>query len=113
MFPVNDDAAKVMQESLFRNKKRIRDRFVKFHLENPDVYVRIVGIARQMKQRGVVKMGISLIYDRLRWLHFLETRGEEAFKLNDNYRSEYARLVMAQQSDLVGFFRIRSLRRIA
>ena len=92
-------------------KKSIRERFTIFHNANPKVYAEIVDIARQMRARGVQKMGISLIFERLRWLHFIEVQTAEGFKLSNDFRAEYARLIMSREPDLEGFFETRSLRR--
>jgi hypothetical protein len=92
-------------------KKSLRERFTTFHNGNPHVYREIVDIARQMKGRGAKKMGIALIFERLRWIHFIQTLGDEDFKLNNNYKAEYARLIMTREPDLEGFFETRALRR--
>ena len=92
-------------------RRSIHDRFIDFHHHNPEVYQEIVKIARVMKGRGIYKMGIALIFERLRWLHFIDTRGSEGFKLSNDFRSEYARLIMQQEKDLAGFFEVRELRR--
>ncbi len=92
-------------------RRSIRERFIDFHYHNPEVYQEIVKIARVMHFRGIHKMGIALIFERLRWLHFIDTRGSEGFKLSNDFRSEYARLIMQQEKDLAGFFEIRELRR--
>ena len=92
-------------------RRSIRERFIDFHYDNPTVYQEIVKIARVMHFRGIHKMGIALIFERLRWLHFIDTRGSEGFKLSNDFRSEYARLIMQQEKALAGFFEIRELRR--
>jgi len=92
-------------------RKSIHDRFTDFHVLNPSVYKAIVEIARVMQGRGIPKMGIALIFERLRWLHFIDTRGAEGFKLSNDFRAEYARLIMRQEPSLAGFFEIRELRR--
>ena len=92
-------------------KKSIRERFVTFHNGNPKVYEGIVEIAMQMQARGIKKMGISLIFERLRWLHFIEVNSEERFKLSNDFRAEYSRLIMNREPALQGFFETRALRR--
>jgi len=91
--------------------KSIRERFLKFHKDNPRVYKEIVSIARTMKHRGVKIMGIALIFERLRWLHFMEVLTDEPYKLSNDFRAEYSRLIMSSEKDLTGFFRTRELRR--
>jgi len=94
-------------------RRSIAERFADFHIQNPDVYQAIVEIARVMKGRGIHKMGIALIFERLRWLHFIDsTKGAEPFKLSNSFRAEYARLIMQQEPSLAGFFEIRELRRV-
>ena len=68
--------------------KSIAERFDTFHRANPHIYRRIVQIARQMQARGVRKMGISLIFERLRWLHFIEVKTDEGFKLSNDFRAD-------------------------
>ena len=92
-------------------RRSIAERFADFHVQNPDVYQAIVEIARVMKGRGIHKMGIALIFERLRWLHYIDTKGAEPFKLSNSFRAEYSRLIMQQEPSLAGFFEIRELRR--
>ena len=92
-------------------RRSIAERFADFHIQNPDVYKAIVEIASVMKGRGIHKMGIALIFERLRWLHYIDTKGAEPFKLSNDFRSEYSRLIMQQEPSLAGFFEIRELRR--
>ena len=93
--------------------KGIAERFQIFHRDNPHIYQRIVDIAFEMRQRGVKKMGIALIFERLRWLHFIEVNNTDGgFKLSNDYRAEFARLIMQQEPGLEDFFEIRELRRI-
>lgn len=84
-------------------------RFRSFHAANPEVYVAICDIARDMKELGFETAGIGLIFERLRWLSAIRTRGDD-FKLNNSYRAFYARLIMESAPDLVGFFRLREQR---
>lgn len=88
----------------------IAARFALFHAANPEVYAALVEVARAMHARGVKRMGIALLFERLRWLHFFETHGD-THKLPNDFRAEYARLIMAQETGLADFFEIRKLRR--
>ena len=92
-------------------RRSIAERFADFHVQNPGVYKAIAEIASVMKGRGIHKMGIALIFERLRWLHYIDTKGAEPFKLSNSFRAEYSRLIMQQEPSLAGFFEIRELRR--
>jgi hypothetical protein len=87
----------------------IREAFLRFHKENPHVYRELVSRARRVRERGYRgKIGIGMLFEVLRWRHLLQTVGDD-FKLNNNYRSYYARLIMRNEPDLVGIFELRKL----
>lgn len=88
--------------------RTIEQDFWNFHRANPHVYDRLVQMCREAKGRGVRKLGIGMLFEVLRWEHMLRTAGD-AFKLNNNYRSYYARLIMERNSDLRGIFETRQL----
>ncbi len=87
----------------------IQERFEDFHARHPEVYGAVVRFAREVKQRGFKKFGIRVIWERARWFLTIE-RDNEEYKLNDHYHSRYARLIMANEADLAGFFQTRELR---
>ena len=91
----------------------IQRRFERFHAENPLIYTKLVELARQVKSRGYRQYGIASLFERLRWHFTIETKTDEPFKLNNDYRSRYARFIMATESDLADFFDLRELRREA
>lgn len=86
----------------------IQERFADFHARHPEVYAAIVRFAREVQSRGHHKFGIAFIWERARW--YLAIEKSEDYKLNNNYRSRYARLVMEREQDLDGFFDTRELR---
>jgi hypothetical protein len=88
---------------------KIQRAFLEFHRQNPEVYDHLVNLARRSRDRGFRKTGIGHLWEVMRWHVRLENVGEPDFKLNNNYRSRYARLIMAQEPDLRGFFELREL----
>lgn len=92
-------------------KSSLAARFRLFHRENPVVYKLLVQFARELKGKGHASAGIALIWERMRWEVMLSTT-TDPFKLNNDYRSRYARLIMEQEPDLAGFFETRALRRV-
>jgi len=89
-------------------EKLIRDAFLRFHRENPHVYVELVKLSRQLKEVGHKRIGIGMLFEVLRWKQALVTVGD-GFKLNNNYRSYYARMMMNAEPDLRGIFELRKL----
>jgi hypothetical protein len=86
----------------------LADQFESFHQANPKVYVVLVRLAREwIKRTGRHKIGIGALFERARWEIAIETSDPE-FKLNNNFRSFYARLIMADNEDLGDIFNLRS-----
>lgn len=84
----------------------IQQQFEAFHKRHPEVYRILVSRAR----RAMVKdkrVGIGCLWENIRWYFYVER--DETFKLNNNYRSRYARLIMDQESDLADYFETREL----
>ena len=84
--------------------------FLDFHAANPWVYDALVSLARDLKHRGRHHQGIGMLFEVLRWQWYRTTIDPSSdFKLNNNYRSRYARLIMAREADLADVFETRVL----
>jgi hypothetical protein len=89
----------------------IEARFLAFHQENPHVYERIVRKARALKAAGREFYGVGAFYEDLRWDDPTPTGPDaQGFRLNNDFRALYSRLVMERNEDLEGFFRTRTRR---
>ena len=86
---------------------RIEREFLDFHAQHPEVYVELVRLAREWRSAGHERLGIATLFEVLRWQSHLNGRHDGGFKLNNNYRSLYARLIMAECADLSGLFELR------
>ena len=84
-------------------------RFHEFHRDNPDVYRELMHLVREAMRRGRKKMGIKMLWEVVRWNRFLRTNDEQ-YKLNNNYHSRYARLIMQKEPGLAGIFDTRELK---
>ena len=83
--------------------------FLRFHFENPHIYLSMVEMARQAKEAGHGTYSVQALFEVLRWERTVKTSGE-IWKLNNNLRPEYARFIMEREGDLAGFFHIRERR---
>ena len=81
-------------------------RFWEFHQENPHVYVALVRMARRLKAVGRTHYGIGALFEALRFESAIKTNGDE-WKLNNNHRALYVRLIERNEPDLRGFFEMR------
>lgn len=89
----------------------IAEQFMAFHRANPWVYEALVDLARDLVRRGRKKVGIGMLFEVLRW-HYQRATADAAsdFRLNNNYRSRYARLIAMREPDLRRVFETRRLR---
>ena len=86
---------------------RIEREFKDFHAEHPEVYGQLVRLARTWQVNGSAKLGIATLFEVLRWNSHLNPAKDSGYKLNNNYRALYARLIMKQEQDLANLFEIR------
>jgi hypothetical protein len=93
------------------HETRIDRAFSRFHADNPEIYDELVRLARETKGRGFRRLGIRMFWEVTRWNRMMRTDVPEgAYKMNDNYTSRYARLIMEREPDLLDVFETRGLR---
>jgi hypothetical protein len=86
----------------------LEEQFRQFHRENPQVYARLRALALGLRARGVRRYGIAGLFEVLRWEEAMKPRDAASdFRLNNNYRSFYARLLMDNEPKLADFFETR------
>lgn len=107
----NDDAGTARQIPLLPEGDSIERRFRRFHREHPEILERLLALVEKARHRGVRRLGIAQLWEVLRWEVTLEAgEGDDRYKLNNDYRSRYARLLMAVDRSLVDFFETRRLK---
>ena len=85
----------------------LHKKFLEFHQKNPHVYEILVKLARQWRTKHPMSstLGIGCIFEVARWEVVMATQTDgDTFKLNNNHRASYARLIMEQEPDLKGVF---------
>ena len=97
-------------KTLFDNQKTIQDRFDDFHRDHPDVYQELARLARILKSKGRTHYSIDALMHVVRWNYVISGEPSEDWKLNNDFSSRYARLLMEQEQDLTGFFELRRLK---
>lgn len=87
---------------------RIRQQWLTFHSENPHVYAALVRWARRrVRTTGATRLSINQAFEVLRDRVAMQTKSEDGFKLNNNWRALYSREIMRREADLDGLFEIR------
>lgn len=89
----------------------IEHAFLAYHHANPHVYNELVRLARRWKAAGHDKTSIAMLFEVLRWQVGLAGATDEAspFRLSNNYKPHYARLIQANEPDLAGIFDLKPL----
>lgn len=99
-----------MDRVLFRDiQPHVVKSFFNFHNKNPRIYRLFNRYARDLRVAGKSQYGAKAIMERIRWHLAVETTGED-FKINNNYTSCYARLMMTKNRRFKNFFELRSTR---
>ena len=92
----------------------IQESFQRFHDANPWVYDELVRLLREAKtQRGYTKWSIDGAFNVLRWersAQYVNDDPDNVWKLNNNFRSRYSRMILDNCPDLEGFIEIRVLK---
>lgn len=88
------------------NLKTLED-FKKFHTENPQVYEEFCRLSHMMKNTGRKKYSVDAIIHVVRWNLAIQTTGK-TFKINNNIRSIYGRLLAFNEPEFVDFFEFRN-----
>lgn len=88
----------------------IQQRFQAYHEANPQVYNALLSLAWRYHRTLGEWPGIGMLWEVARWELALETRTPDRFRMNNNYRSRYARLMIEQKDVPVDAFELRKLR---
>lgn len=85
------------------------EKFERFHSANPIVFLKLQEMTEEMVERGRNRIGIATLFEVLRWNFYLRTNDPESeFKLNNDYRAFYARLLMDRHPEWGQIFELRT-----
>ncbi|GAA0694942.1 hypothetical protein GCM10010193_57050 [Kitasatospora atroaurantiaca] len=87
----------------------IQQQFEAFHGLNPWVLDALEALTADCVNNGFAHVGIGMLFELLRWRYGLHTHGDP-FKLNNNFRSRYARLLIERHPEWISVFEVRALR---
>lgn len=85
--------------------RRILDPFKQYHSENPHIFRRFKELSMQMRNTQKKRYGARTIIEVIRWE--TDLRGNDQFKINNNYNALYARLMIYHYPEFEGFFELR------
>ncbi len=87
----------------------IQAQFETFHRLNPWVLRALESLTADYLERGATRVGIGMLFEVLRWRYATATEGDE-FRLNNNFRSRYVRLLIERHPQWAPAFEVRTLR---
>jgi hypothetical protein len=91
--------------------KTIQQQFEEFHARNPEVLRLLEHFTQQAVDRGRKKLGIRMLWERVRWEVMLSTEDVNSdYKINDHYHSRYVRLLIKIHPEWETLFELRKLR---
>jgi len=110
--PLFDGAPKAKPARKRRPKDWIDKEFAKFHTKHPEVLEQLINHLARLHAEGRARYGVGAVFENFRWHRRIpkEDDPEETYKLNNNYRSRYARLIVALRPELDGVIELRALR---
>ena len=91
----------------------IQQRFEQFHLDNPWVYSTLAQMIEELRAKGIERWGMKSLWEVLRWriaIGQVRVVGDADFKLNNDYTSRYARLLIQNSPEFATMFELRELR---
>jgi hypothetical protein len=100
---------RVQVEAEYGGRSLLFERFLAFHADNPRVLALLLRFADELIAAGRRRFGIAALWERMRWFVAVETRSATGLKLNNSYRSFYARLLLLLRPALVGVLETRRL----
>ena len=90
----------------FAEGASLEERFEAFHRLNPHIYQELVGRGLALREKGIRRFGIAALFEAMRYDVAVRTGGD-TYKLNNNYKAFYARLIMSNVVALKDFFETR------
>ena len=86
---------------------KLKNRFLAFHSQNPQVYEEFDRITQKLIQRGWRHYSADGVGHIIRWERRISIEGTHQFKMNNNHMAFYARMWLEDNPRYAGFFRLR------
>ena len=85
---------------------KVVEQFLNYHKENPNVYKLFTKYTSKLYESGITRYSSKAIFERIRWHIAIATKGD-AYKMNNNYTSCYARMLQNEDARFATFFATR------
>lgn len=91
-------------------ENKIDEAFKVFHAKNPRVYTIFKQLVYNAMRLGKTKLSAKMVIEVVRWNYEMEMKGDEKFKINNNFTSRYARLFIKDHPQYDKMFDLRALK---
>jgi hypothetical protein len=81
-----------------------------FLKKNPQVYPLFCHLVQKKIDEGHMRLGVSVIWEDLRWEGIKKTESDDGFKLNNDHRAYIARIWLSEHPEYPEFFELRRVR---
>lgn len=88
----------------------IQDRFEQFHDANPWIYTALESLTAGWLAKGHARVGVKQMFEVIRWQYGLATSGDRGFRMNNDFTSRYARLLVEAHPEWAAAIETRTLR---
>lgn len=90
-------------------RKTIDERCAEFDVAHPEVYAELRRLALEAVRRGRRRIGIAQLVEVARW-NLATSAKADGYKINNDFRSRWARRLSAECPELRDVFEIREVR---
>lgn len=101
-------------------KITIQEAFEAYHAKNPEIFKLYCRFTTELLRRGYRRISPRFVMERIRWEKMISTvptpgsgyhvSASKPFKINNNFSSRYARLLIDKVPDLDKVFETRALK---
>ena len=90
----------------------IGERFDRFHTDNPWVYRALESLCEGWLAQGHKRVGVKQMFEVVRWQYGMKTTGDGGFRVNNDFTSRYARMLIEQHPEWADAIETRRLRAV-
>lgn len=101
----------VPQLELFNDTSKQYTRFLRYHVQYPQVYRLFEKFAIELLTNGWKRIGSKMIIERIRWEFALNVKDDRGFKINNDFTCYYSRLFMKNNPQYGDCFETREIKR--
>lgn len=88
----------------------LQEAFEAYHAANPWVLTAFERLTADWVAKGNTRLGIAMLTEIIRWRYGREIVSADVFRINNNHRSRYVRLLLDRHPEWTDVFVIRTLR---